>query len=298
MGAPVPKQPFLLFVGILAVFSLSACESYPGPTSPPTVQTISGKVLELSLTAQALGAPDKEEPALPPGIPVPGAVVEMIANNVDTTDPNLKRVCDCLDGACEFRTVSDENGHFVLENVPLTYNPETAMVNSLFLRITKEGYATTYHVFPLSLGPEGDITIMSDLFVDLLSFLYSLMVGEPIPDPETRCFMMGAALGFADPYYPPVTATLAGVSAQALGGNPPEARPIIYMGEDGMPVPEATETSALGAFFFVVPDARDSSMPIIDLSGTKPGASFVGGYYPACPGGFEMVGVIDPFYEP
>jgi hypothetical protein len=110
--------------------------------------------------------------------------------------------------------------------------------------------------------------------------------------------MLGAAIGFADVDYPPKTVSIAGVTVQATGGSPPENLPILYLGDQGLPDPDLTQTSSMGAFLLLVHDARDGAMPAIDVTGTKPGTAMVGGYYPACPGSFSSVGVIDPFYNP
>jgi hypothetical protein len=109
---------------------------------------------------------------------------------------------------------------------------------------------------------------------------------------------MGVAIGFADMEYPQQIATLPGVTVSAKGGSPAAELPITYLGETGLPDPGLTETSALGVYYFAVPDANDSAMPLIDVSGTAPGLAIVGGYYPACPGSFTGVAVIDPYYRP
>ncbi len=279
MGETSPKFAFLFFVVIfLALFTLPACESYiGGPIPKAEVVTISGKLNEMPLMT-----------------PVAGAVVEMIANNLDTTVPNPDIPCECSTTPCEYRTVTDSEGHWVLENLPITYNPLTAMANSFWIRVTAEGYPPAYNLFTLAFGNESDLMTLPNLFFILFA-LEDIIAGA---DPAQLNIMMGASIGFASTAYPPVTASLAGVTALAKGGDPTEELPIVYLGEEGLPDPELNATSSMGAFYYVVPDARDSSMPLIDLTGTKPGKSIVGGYYPACPGSFVPVGLIDPYYRP
>ena len=112
---------------------------------------------------------------------------------------------------------------------------------------------------------------------------------------------LGVAIGFADTDYPQQIQTLAGVTVTAEGGDPSEEFRIIYLSDNplfpGLPDPALTETSSLGVYYFSVPDASDAPW-MIQLTGEKPGSSFVGGFYPACPGSSTGVAVIDPYYRP
>jgi len=278
MGEPVPKHTSILFTGVvLTLLALPSCESYQGSLPPGTAQNISGRLVEMPLQT-----------------PVAGATVELIANDVDITTPLPDRVCECPVEPCTLRTVTDGEGQWALGNVPLVYNPGTGKPFDFLLRVTAKGYVPSYNLFTLALGNQADLMTLSNLFFLLFS-LEAIIGGAHL---DEICVMLGPAIAFASTDYPPVSVTLPGVSVQALGGTPPEALPIVYLGESGLPDPELRETSSMGVFYFAVPDARDGAMPYIGLAGTKPGTSLVGGYYPACPGSFVPVALINPYYEP
>jgi hypothetical protein len=59
-----------------------------------------------------------------------------------------------------------------------------------------------------------------------------------------------------------------------------------------------TETSALGVYYFTVPDANVNAAPTIKVAGDKQGSVFVTSYFPACPGSSTGVAVIEPYYKP
>jgi len=273
------------------------------------IQGILCAFLALSLTASLLVACDEEEPIpersetqtisgrvndMPLMTPVAGATVQLVANDVDITDPDYVRPCNCLGDLCAFRTTSDAEGWWTLEDVPLRYNAETFLPYDLLIKVTEGKNPPGYNLFTLSLGDRFDLMIMNRGFY-LLFALEALLSGA---DPATLSVMFGATIGFTDMAYPQKSDSLPGVTAHAEGGSSSESLAINYLSEQGLPDPDLTETSSLGAFYFVVPDARDSAMPAINVTGTAQDRVLVGGYYPACPGGFGVTALIDPYYKP
>lgn len=256
-------------------FVFMACDELERPPEPAESRTVSGRVLDMGVT------------------PVAGATVELVSTDVDITDPDYRRRCDCPGGPCPLSTTSDEEGRWILPDVPLTYNPDTHQPYDLLLKVTAPRYPPAYNVYTLALGDQYDLMVLHR-FLYFLFGLEALLSGA---DPAELSVVLGAAIGFSDMEYPQQTETIAGVTALARAGSPAEELSITYLGELG-PDPGLTETSSLGAFYFVVPDATDSAMPAIDLTGAAPGRSMVGGYFPACPGGFTPAGLIDPYYRP
>ena len=265
------------FVGIaLALLLLPACSPDETPIQPPSTLTISGKVIDLMSQMTPGGMP-----------PIAGATVKVVSQDPDSTCR-----CECLDDGSELAAVSDQNGNWVLKDVPLTYDPETNQANSLLMKVTASGYQTTYDVYNPSLGDKYDLSVVSKLLY------FFLALGEVLSgaDPDTLCVMFGAVIGFTDMTYPPTSETIAGATAYAVGGTPPEPLEIVYLAESGLPDPALTATSGAGAFYLVVPDA--GAVPKVTFSGTKPGVTLVGGDYPACPASVVPAGLIDPFYTP
>lgn len=277
MGKLYTKNTLLpSFVFMLCGFMLVSCSATDTPIQPSPFQTISGRVLDM--------------PAL---TPLAGATLEVVNTNVDATDPDFMRNCECMDPPCP-TTTSDADGRWTLENVPVIFNPSANMPYDFLIRVTAPDHPPAFNIYQLALGERYDMMTVNSLFFCLFS-LEALLSGV---SPGDLCVMMGAVIGFADMDYPQQTVPLAGAAAQASGGTPPQNFPITYLSEEGLPDPDMTETSSAGAFYFVVPDAHDDAMPSIEIAGTMPGATLVGGYFPACPGSFVPVGLIDPFYSP
>jgi len=261
---------------LLSVSLFMACDSLDLPLQPPETRTISGKVLDMPLMTT-----------------VPHATLEVVCNRVDSTNPDYRRNCECPQPPCP-STTSDGNGWWTLENVPLSYNPDTHQPYDLLIKVTAPNRPPAHNIYLLALGDRYDMMSLNGLFY----FLFALLSGAKFDEFGELCLMLGATIGFADMEYPQKNVPIAGVAARAEGGNPPQAFPIVYLGEQGLPDPALTQTSAMGAFLFVVPDARDGGMPAAHVTGSKPGTTMVGGYFPACPGSFSPAGVIDPFFAP
>ena len=286
MGALTERNVIVVFLAtIFAASFFVACNPDETPIEPPATMTISGKVLDLIAQASPGTVP-----------PIAGATLEVVSS-----DPDSECRCECLDDGSEIKTISDQDGNWTLKDVPLTYDPSTYQANSLLIKITAAGYNTAHSQYTATLGDKSDVMIMSKVVYFLMYALYLLYesdYGFTGADPDELCLMMGAAIGFSDMDYPPKTVPLEGVTGHATGGSPPEEFNILYFGEGNMPDPSLNETSTMGAFLFVVPDATGDAAPVVTLSGTKPGASIVGGDFPACPGSFFSAGLIDPYFKP
>jgi hypothetical protein len=267
--------------GSLALFLVAsllvACDEEQPVPEPAETLTVSGRVLDMIATT-----------------PVAGATVQLIATDVDITDASYVRTCACAGDLCSYRTTSDGEGWWMLEDVPIRYNPETHLPYDLLIKVVDGGNPPAYNVFTLSIGDQADLMRMGGLFF----FLFAMEALEEGANLNQLSVMMGATIGFTNMEYPPTSDTLAGVTASAEAGNPPESIPIRYLSEMGLPDLDLTETSPIGAFYFVVPDAREGVMPAINVTGTSDERVVVGGYYPACPGGFGVAGLIDPYYIP
>ena len=177
------------------------------------------------------------------------------------------------------------DGTWTLPNVPAAPDP--------LIKVTAPGdpfnYPPAYNSVPVSLGfLQYDLQVMDPIF-------YVLMVIDEIfkgADPTKICLAFGAAVGFASMDYPQVTVPIAGATISVL---PPSLK-VVYLSESGTGDPSLTETTAIGAFYVVVPDA--TAIPGIALSGSKPGTQLVGALVATRPGGFVPAGVIDPFFVP
>jgi hypothetical protein len=273
----IPAKKILAFflVSIVTAFLLAACNATETPIEPPKTQTISGRVLDM--LSQALPPPLQPRP-------IAGATLQLVSS-----DPNSECRCDCMDDGSDIRTISDENGNWVLPNVPLTYDPKTYQANSLFIKVTAPGYSTAHNQYMPVLGDKYDMMISSTGFYGLLYILYGVETGS-FADPNKLCILMGAALSFTDMEYPQKTEPIEGVTVHASGGTPPQDFKISYLGGEG-------KTSSTGAFLFVVPDAKDGA-PVVTVSGgseEEPKLTLVGGEFPACPGSFVPAGLINPF---
>jgi len=284
MGSVHGSNLLIFFLASLLSFSLlTACDSTDLPIQPPETRTISGKVLDMPLMT-----------------PVANATLEVVCNNVDITNPAYRRNCDCPQPPCP-STTSDEYGRWIIEDLPLSYNPDTHQPYDLLIKVTVPSSLPfpfsrppAHNIFTLSLGDKSDMMSMNGLFY----LLFALISGADTSQFGELCLMLGAAIGFSDLEYPAQSVPIEGVTVRAAGGSPPQELPILYLGEQGLPDTDLDQTSSMGAFLFYVPDAQDGAMPAIDVTGTKPGVTLIGGYYPACPGSFSSVGVIDPFYNP
>ena len=247
------------------------------PLYPPAEETVtaSGIVFEMPLQT-----------------PLAGARVQLISNAFFIDDPDFVRSCDCEPGLCDVWTTSDAQGRWEME-VPVEYNELLAPLNML-MKVSFGSYPPQYNLFQPGGTNQGDMQILNPIFY-FLFVLDALLDGV---DPNDLALMFGVAIGFADLDYPQEIATIPGVAVTGEGGDPVEEFPITYLGDTGLPDPNLTETSALGVYYFTVPDARLDAAPQIYLSGTKPGSALVDGYYPACPGSATGVAIIDPYYRP
>ncbi len=251
---------FILFaVFFLSACLLAACDSCNAPEctgegEAPQTATISGKVLALMI--------DLSTPV------VPGATVELEDGSKSTT--------------------ADENGHWSLEDVPVTD------VDPL-LKITapdndedgEPDYPTAFNAFPLTLGiTEYDLQTIDPL-------IYNLLIQGAGADPDTACLVIGAVVGFIDFNYPQQIQPLAG----AVVSVSPSSLTVVYINDVGMPDPSMTETGSQGSFAVVIPDAN--AITSISLSGTRPGSQLIGApSMPTRPGAFVLGGLIDLLYQP
>jgi hypothetical protein len=270
-------RPFLFhsLALFLAASLLVACsQENVVPPAPGTV-TASGVVLEMPL-----------------GEPLAGATVQLISNEFYIDDPDFVRSCDCEGDLCNVWTTSDAEGRWEMD-VPVKYNERLAPLNML-IKVSQGTNPPQYNLFQPGGTSQGDLQLLSPVFYFLFG-LDALLGGA---DPNDISVMLGVAIGFIDMDYPQEIATIPGVAITAEGGDPVEAFPISYLSESGLPDPGLNETSSLGVYYFSVPNANDDVAPQIYLKGTKPGSSFVDGYYPACPGSSTGVAVIDPYYQP
>jgi hypothetical protein len=271
------SQPTLFaFLAFLVSASLlAACDEEEPVPPPPKTVTVSGMVWEMPLQT-----------------PLAGATVQLIANDFTTADPNYERPCDCEGDLCSVRTTSDGEGRWSMD-VPVKYNEMWTPLDML-IKVSKGRNPPQYNLFSLGTGTQGDLQVLNPLFYFL--FALDALIGGAAPDDVA--VMFGVAIGFVNMEYPQEIATLPGVTITAEGGRPAEQLPITYLGETGLPDPGLTQTSALGVYYFAVPDANEDAMPSIQVRGKKLGSVFVGGYYPACPGSSTGVAVIDPYYQP
>jgi hypothetical protein len=218
--------------------------------------------------------------------------VQLITNDFPIDDPNYLRPCVCERDVCSFNTTSDAQGRWEME-VPVKYD-EMWVPRNMLMRVSKGGGPPMYNLFQPGGTNQGDLQLLSPIF----HFLFALDAISAGADPDELAVMFGVAIGFAEMDYPQEYATIPGVTISAVGNDPPEQYPITYLSETGLPDPALTETSALGAYYFVVPDARYTVAPSIEVAGDKPGSSFVSGFYAACPRSTTGVAVIDPYYRP
>ena len=229
---------------------------------------------------------------MPLQTPLAGATVQLISNEFYIDDPHFVRTCDCEGDLCNYWTTSDGQGNWSME-VPVKYNDSLAPFNML-MKVSMGTNPPQYNLFQPGGTNQGDLQMLSPLFYFLFG-LDALLGGA---DPNDLAVMFGVAIGFIDMDYPQEIATIGGVAITGKGGDPKEEFPISYLSESGLPDPGLNETSALGVYYFSVPDANLDAAPQIHVKGTKPGSSFVDGYYPACPGSTTGVAVIDPYYRP
>ena len=267
---------------LLAASLLVACsQDNVVPPAPSTV-TASGLVYEMPLQT-----------------PLAGATVQLISNEFFIDDPDFVRTCYCEGDLCNYWTTSNAQGQWEME-VPVKYNESLVPLNML-MKVSKGTNPPQYNLFqPGGTNPgaggtnQGDLQILSPIFY----FLFALDALLDGADPNELAVMFGVAIGFVDMDYPQDIATIPGVAITGEGGDPVEEFPITYLSDTGLPDPNLTETSALGVYYFSVPDANLDAAPEVYLSGTKPGSTFVDGYYPACPGSSTGIAVIDPYYRP
>jgi|GEM_PF-1615328 len=260
---------------LLTASLLVACGQDPVYPPPEETVTASGIVLEMPLQT-----------------PLAGARVQLISNAFFIDDPNFVRSCDCEPGLCDVWTTSDAQGRWEME-VPVKYTEALAPLNML-MKVSKGTYPPQYNLFQPGGTNQGDMQILNPIFY-FLFVLDALLDGA---NPNDLALMFGVAIGFVDMDYPQEIATIPEVVITGEGGDPAEEFPITYLSDTGLPDPDLDETSSLGVYYFTVPDANLNAAPQIQVEGTKPGSSFVGGYYPACPGSATGIAVIDPYYRP
>lgn len=270
-------QPILpaFLVLLLTASLLVACDEEQVVPPPPETVTASGVVLEMPLQT-----------------PLAGATVELISNEFFIDDPDFVRTCECQGDLCAVRTTSDGEGRWTMD-VPVKYNDMWAPLNML-IKVSKGTGPPQYNLFQPGGTNQGDLQMLNPIFYFL--FALDALIGGA--DPDELAVMFGVAIGFVDMDYPQEIATIPGVTITAQGNDPPEEYTITYLSETGLPDPGLTETSALGAYYFSVPDARATAAPAIKVSGDKPDSVFVTSFFPACPGSTTGVAVIDPYYQP
>jgi len=264
-------------------------------------QTILPAFLVLLLTACLLVACDEEQVVPPPretvlasGVvlamtplptPLGGATVQLITNEFFLDDPDYLAPCDCQGDLCSVNTTSNADGSWEME-VPVKYNEMWAPLYML-MKVSKGTGPPQYNLFQPGGTNEGDLQMLTpgayaSFALTSGSSVWDLLGGQ-------LAVFLGVAIGFADTDYPQEIVMIPGVTVTAEGGDPPEEIPITYFLGAG-------ETSDLGIYYFSVPDANEA--PSIQVTGEKPGSSFVGGFYPACPGSSTGAAVIDPYYRP
>ncbi len=263
--------------------------------------------LALYLLASLLVACDEEQVVVPPretvtasGLvyemplqtPLAGARVQLISNEFFIDDPNFVRNCDCQGDLCDVWTISDAQGRWEME-VPVQYD-ENWLPRNMLMKVSMGSNPPQYNLFQPGGTNQGDLQILNPIFY-LLFALDGILGGADLDD---LAVMFGVAIGFVEMDYPQEIATIPGVAISAEAGDPAEEFPITYLSDIGLPDPNLTETSALGVYYFAVPDANDAVAPQIGVEGTKPGSVFVPSYFPACPGSSTGVAVIDPYYRP
>ena len=256
-----------LLFSLLSLLSLAACGGEgKGPPEVPPVYVVSGLVVDMMVNP-------------PTGVPLEGATVA-------TEDGSIS-------------TVTDENGFWQLI-VPSQPDP--------FLKVTATAYAPSYNTVPVSIG----ITEFNLMTVS--SLMFNLLVGyNPLfpPAQPKACLMMGAATGFLSMDYPQIMSTMENVRIEV---SPSAGVRLTYMpsmevtsfddivrlvatftgGDNGM-----VATGPDGAFLVVVPDAtEETGVPVVTLTGKRPGNTFMEMDQVTRPGGFVPVGVMDLFYSP
>jgi len=232
--------------------------------------------------------------AMPLQTPLGGATVQLITNKLFIDDPDYVAPCDCQGDLCSINTVSNADGSWKME-VPVKYNEMWAPLNMLM----KVSYGTDppqYNLFQPGGTNQGDLQILTPFFYTLFALTSGCSLSDLIAG-QVAVFL-GVAIGFAEMGYPQEIATLPGVTITAEGGSPAEEFPIAYLSETGLPDPGLNATSAMGVYYFSVPDANEDAAPSIKVSGDKPGSDFVTSFFPACPGSSTGVAVIDPYYKP
>jgi hypothetical protein len=270
-----PILPALLSV-FLAASLLVACDEEQVVPPPPETVLASGVVM-----------------AMPLQTPLGGATVQLITNELLIDDPNYVAPCNCQGDLCSINTTSNPDGSWEME-VPVKYTETWAPLNML-MKVSSNVGPPQYNLFQPGGTNQGDLQQLASFFYSL--FAITSDAGLPGLLGGQLAVFLGVAIGFADTSYPQVVATIPEVAVTAEGGAPEVEFSTVYLGEAGLPDPALTETSSLGVYYFSVPDASDAPV-MIQLTGEKPGSSFVGGFYPACPGSSTGVAVIDPYYRP
>lgn len=260
---------------VLTASVLAACGQGDVVPRPPRTVTASGVVLEMPLQT-----------------PLAGARVQLISNEFYIDDPDFVRTCECEGDLCDVWTTSNAQGQWAMD-VPVKYTENLAPLNML-IKVSKGTNPPQYNLFQPGGTNQGDLQVLNPLFYFLFA-LDGLLGGA---DPNELAVMFGVAIGFIDMAYPQEIATIPEVAISAKGGDPAEAFPITYLSDTGLPDPNLTETSALGVYYFTVPDANVNAAPTIKVSGDKQGSVFVTSYFPACPGSSTGVAVIEPYYKP
>jgi len=264
-------------------------------------QTILPAFLSFLLAASLLVACDEEQVVPPPsetvlasGVvyampmqsPLGGATVQLITNEFLLDDPNYVAPCVCQGNLCSVNTTSNPDGSWEME-VPVKYTETWAPLNML-MKVSSDVGPPQYNLFQPGGTNQGDLQILTTFFYNI----FALTSGASFSDllGGQLAVFLGVAIGFINTDYPQEIQTLGGVTVTVQGGDPPKEFPITYLFGAG-------ETSDLGIYYFSVPDASAAPL-VIQLTGEKPGSSFVGGFYPACPGSSTGAAVIDPYYRP
>jgi len=225
---------------------------------------------------------------------VPGVTVEAVES-----DPDSPCRCECWDDGRVYRTTTDATGRWKLQDVPFKYiideDTEMTMKAQFFIKMTHPNYPLAYNPY-LSDFDGFNTMMLNPLIYDTILAQYELITGGTVNRNEMS-LIFGLGLGFTYMDYPQILDPLGGVTVSAVYETRPADIDIPVYTYPGFEVGVPTDDLG-GMFFAVVEDATRDGIPVIKISGEKPGRAILAGDTTTCPGAFVMAAVIDPFYIP